>query len=246
MDGSRTTWINTTHDWAAAVDAEHLAGIRRDAGGFAPGGVEHLVLEVLAYAADEAAGRGAGRCVVTLHADGSVSVRDDGRGTDTRVDERGEVVKKPVMATKDLRFFDSPENSPEGSPEDSTENSSEASPAAERLPDGRPRRGMSVVAALSTRLLHTNRRRNGAWTQRYEHGIPVTGLDPIEPDGTTGTCVTFLPDASLVPQSPVDAHRLVRWAAHWPALDVRVEDRRDDGWQERAGVSVADSSEPIL
>ncbi|MFE5588456.1 ATP-binding protein [Kitasatospora sp. NPDC056531] len=221
MNGSRATWTNTTHDWAAAVDAEHLAGIRRDAGGFTPGGAEHLVLEVLAYAADEAASRGAGRCVVTLHADGSVSVRDDGRGTDTRVDERGEVVKKPVMATKDLRFFDSPENSSEGS--------TDGSPEAERLPNGRLRRGMSVVAALSTRLLHTNRRHNGAWTQRYEHGIPVTGLDPIEHDGTTGTCVTFLPDASLVPQSPVDVHRLARWAAHWPALDVRVEDRRDDG-----------------
>ncbi|MFH8383779.1 ATP-binding protein [Kitasatospora sp. NPDC018058] len=207
MNGSRADWINTTHDWAAAVDADHLAGIRREPGGFAPGGVEHLVLEVVAYAADEAASRGEGRCVVALNADGSVTVRDDGRGTDTRVDERGEVVKKPVMATKDLRFFDAPE--------------------AERLPDGRPRRGISVVAALSTRLLHTNRRLNGAWTQRYEHGIPATGLDPIEPDGTTGTWVTFLPDGSLVPRSPLDADRLARWAAHWPVLDVRVEDRRD-------------------
>ncbi|MER6302429.1 ATP-binding protein [Kitasatospora sp. NPDC001539] len=208
--GSRASWTNTTHDWAAAVDAGHLAGIRRDPGRYAPGGVDHLVLEVVAYAADEAADRGAGRCVVTLRADGSVSVRDDGRGTDTRVDERGEVVKKPVMATKDLRFFDSPERSAE----------------AERLPDGRPRRGMSVVAALSSRLIHTNRRHNGAWTQRYEHGIPVTGLDRIDPDGTTGTCVTFLPDASLLPQSPLDADRLARWAAHWPALDLRVEDLR--------------------
>ncbi|WBP84439.1 ATP-binding protein [Kitasatospora cathayae] len=210
MDGTaRAAWTNTTHDWAATVDAEHLARIRADAEGFAPGGVEHLVLEVLAYAGDEAAARGAGRCVVTLHADGSVSVRDDGRGTDTRVDERGEVVKKPVMATKDLRFFDHPE--------------------AERLPDGHPRRGVSVVAALSSRLLHTNRRLNGAWTQRYEHGLPVTGLEPVEPDGTTGTCVTFRPDASLLPQSPVDPDRLAGWAAHWPALEVRVESSQREG-----------------
>ncbi|MBD0693047.1 ATP-binding protein [Streptomyces sp. CBMA123] len=204
MDGSsRADWSNTTHDWAAAVDGEHLARIRADAAGYAPGGVAHLVLEVLAYAADEAAARGSGQCVVTLHADGAVSVRDDGRGTDTRVAERGEVVKKPVMATKDLRFFDHP--------------------GAEALPDGHPRRGMSVVAALSTRLLHTNRRLNGAWTQRYEHGLPATGLDPVEPDGTTGTCVTFHPDASLLPRGPLDAERLGRWAARWPALAVRVE-----------------------
>ncbi|MEU4115210.1 ATP-binding protein [Kitasatospora sp. NPDC028055] len=204
MDATaRDTWTNTTHDWAAAVDADHLAGIRAGAAGLAPGGVAHLVLEVLAYPGDEAAARGGGRCVVTLHADGAVSVRDDGRGTDTRVDEHGEVVKKPVMATKDLRFFDDP--------------------GAELLPDGHPRRGMSVVAALSTRLLHTNRRLNGAWTQRYEHGLPVTGLDPIEPDGTTGTCVTFHPDAALLPPDTLDAERLARWAAHWPALVVTVE-----------------------
>ncbi|WP_051825759.1 ATP-binding protein [Kitasatospora aureofaciens] len=204
MDGrTRAAWTNTTHDWAAAVDTGHLAGIRADAAEFAPGGVEHLVLEVLAHSGDEAAARGAGRCVVTLHADGSVSVRDDGRGTDTRLDEHGEVVKKPVMATKDLRFFDRPE--------------------AERLPDGHPRRGMSVVAALSSWLVHTNRRHNGAWTQRYEHGLPVTGLDPVEPDGTTGTCVTFRADPSLVPQASLDAERLIRWAANWPALEVRVE-----------------------
>ncbi|MBO1414332.1 ATP-binding protein [Streptomyces sp. FH025] len=209
MDGTRASWTNTTHDWAAAVDADHLARIRRDPAGFAPGGVRHLVLEVLAYAADEAAARGAGRCVVTLHGDGSVSVRDDGRGTDTRIDEHGETVKKPVMATKDLRFFDTPE--------------------AQRLPDGHPRRGMSVVAALSTRLLHTNRRLDGAWTQRYEHGIPVTDLDPIEPDGTTGTCVTFHPDESLLLRSPLDPDRLARSAVRWPLLEVRVDDRRADG-----------------
>jgi DNA gyrase/topoisomerase IV subunit B len=39
----------------------------------------------------------------------------------------------------------------------------------------RPRRGISVVAALSEWLVHTNRRRDDAWTQRYEHGIPSAG-----------------------------------------------------------------------
>jgi DNA gyrase subunit B len=116
--------------------------------------------------------------VVTLHPDGSISVADNGRGTDTRVDPEGRTVKKPVMATKDLRYFDDP---------------------SVPLPDGRPRRGMSVVAALSEWLVHTNRRLNGSWTQRYEHGIPVTNLTPIEPDPTTGTTVHFLPSPGLPP-----------------------------------------------
>ena len=172
------TWQNTTHDWSSTVDVAHLERIRHDPAEFAPGGVTHLVLEVLAYAADEASSRGEGVAVVTLHPDGSISVADNGRGTDTRVDPEGRTVKKPVMATKDLRHFDDP---------------------SVPLPDGHPRRGMSVVAALSEWLVHTNRRHNGSWTQRYEHGIPVTDLTPIDPDNTTGTTVHFLPSPGLSP-----------------------------------------------
>jgi len=98
--------------------------------------------------------------VVTLHGDNSVSVADNGRGTDTRYDDCAQPIKKPVRATRDLRFFDFPD--------------------AQTLPDGHPRRGMSTVAALSEWLTHTNRRSNGAWTQRYEHGLPVTDLSATD------------------------------------------------------------------
>ncbi|MEV4397727.1 hypothetical protein [Nonomuraea sp. NPDC049607] len=197
----RASWRNTTHDWTGTVDVEHLAHVRARPGVFAPGGVRHLVLEVLAYAADEAESRGGGRCVVVLRPDGSVEVADDGRGTDTRLDEHGRPVRKPVMATKDLRFFDHPE--------------------APALPDGRPRRGMSVVAALSAWLVHTNRRLDGSWSGRYEHGVPVTGLEPVADDGTTGTVVRFLPQEGLPPLGALTAADLA-----WPHLAVEVDDRR--------------------
>ncbi|NUW37613.1 ATP-binding protein [Nonomuraea sp. SMC257] len=206
MTTPRASWRNTTHDWASSVDVEHLSRIRRNPAVYAPGGVRHLLLEVLAYAADEAESNDGGHCVVTLHPDGSVSVADDGRGTDTRVDDHGQVVKKPVMASKDLRFFDTPDAQP--------------------LPDGHPRRGMSVVAALSVWLVHTNRRRGGAWTQRYERGIPVTGLTPISDDGTTGTVVHFLPDERLGASSDDPAVELTEIAGRWGMLSVEVDDRR--------------------
>ncbi|MCY0919489.1 MULTISPECIES: ATP-binding protein [unclassified Streptomyces] len=217
MDDSSTPWRNTTHDWARSVDPEHLALIRRDPAGFAPGGLRHLILEVLAYAADEAESRGAGRCTVTLRPDGSVSVADNGRGTDTRFDEQGRPVRKPVMATKDLRFFDHPD--------------------AESLPDGHPRRGMSVVAALSEWLVHINRRAGGAWSQRYEHGVPATGLTPIADDGTTGTVVHFRPagatattDAAGTTDAACDlvVEQPAGFAAAWPFLSVAFDDRRAD------------------
>jgi topoisomerase-4 subunit B len=194
---SRANWINTTHDWAGSVDAEHLAGIRAARDRYAPG-LLHLVLEVLAYPEDEAESAGrTGKCSVTAYDDGSIAVTDDGRGTDTRVDEHGNVIKKPIMATQDLRFF--------------------ANPDAPLLPDGLPRRGMSVVASLSEWLVHTNRRVNGSWTQRYEYGVPVTDLQPIDTDGTTGTTVHFRPD-------PAHYDRLTELAPHlhFPHLDITM------------------------
>lgn len=49
--------VNTTHDWSASVDHKHLADVRRRACELARGGVDRLVLEVLAYAAEEAEDR---------------------------------------------------------------------------------------------------------------------------------------------------------------------------------------------
>lgn len=195
-----------THDWSAAVDAAHLADVRARAGELAPGGVAHLLLEALAYPAEEAAVLGRGRCEIVLLPDGSVRLTDDGRGTATVPDRAGRAVRKPVMATQDVRFF--------------------ATVDAPLLPDGRPRRGMSVVAALSDWLVHTNRRREGAWTQRYEHGVPVTDLEPVPPDGTTGTTVHLHADAACVPSALPDPADVRAWAQAWPALAVTVLDRR--------------------
>lgn len=182
------------------MDREHLAQIRGDVERYAPGGLLHLVLEVLAYPDDEAeSSERRGACTITLHADGSITVADDGRGTDTRVDEHGRPIKKPVMATQDLRFFEDP--------------------AAPLLPDGHPRRGMSVVAALSDRLTHTNRRLNGSWTQRYEYGVPVTDLDPIDSDGTTGTSVHFHAPA-FAPVTSAD----LRPQLTFPHLDITLRE----------------------
>ena len=81
-------WKNTTHDSSATVDHAHVATIRSSANTYAPSGALHLLHEVLAYVADEAEALGAAgaSCQVTLLADGSVGVRDQGRGTDTRLD----------------------------------------------------------------------------------------------------------------------------------------------------------------
>jgi DNA gyrase subunit B len=72
---------------------------------------------------------------------------------------------------------------------------------------------MSVVAALSEWLVHTNRRQDGSWTQRYEHGIPVTDLVPVADNGTTGTTVHFRPTRPETIELKLDA---------WPHLTVET------------------------
>ena len=198
-------WKNTTHDWGTTVDEAHLSLIASHPSTFAPSGVLHLLHEVLAYVADEAEAVQASsrRCEVTLHEDGSISVCDYGRGTNTRRDEGGRVVRKPVMATKDLRFFDDPD--------------------APALPDGHPRKGISVVAALSELLMHENRRHDGGWRQRYTHGIPIDGLDVLNTDGSTGTLVHYRPVTSLEALRPGD---LTSLPSDWPMLDFTSRDDR--------------------
>lgn len=168
------SWPATTHDWTRSVDHLHLADIRTRAEFLAPDGALHLLLEVLAYADEEAEDLGRTGRVEVVVGDGRVTVSDDGRGTETRVDETGAVIRKPIMSTKDVRFFDA-ENGP-------------------KLPNGRPRRGISVVAALSSELTHENRRIEGGWTQTYRYGVPDTELTRLPESRSTGTTVIFTPD----------------------------------------------------
>ncbi|WP_256837628.1 ATP-binding protein [Ornithinimicrobium faecis] len=194
MTSSRDSWTVTTHDWARDVDRDHLRRVRAQADVELPGGLQHLVLEVLAYAADEAEHRGrVGQVSVQRHSDGSVAVSDDGRGTDTRRDDHGQVVRKPVMATQDVRF------------------TGDMEPVL--LADGHPRRGMSSVSALCLWLRHTNHRTEGSWTQNYAHGIPEQDLMELPPSAQTGTTVHFLLDPDLESDARLDPRVLA--ASPW-------------------------------
>jgi topoisomerase IV subunit B len=84
---------------------------------------------------------------------------------------------------------------------------------------------MSVVSALSGWLIHTNQRRDGAWTQRYERGIPVTDLDAIPEADRSGATVRFLPDVEAGTTLAVSTSELAA-PAGWPHLTVEVMDER--------------------
>ncbi|GAB3811470.1 hypothetical protein GCM10028799_06230 [Kribbella italica] len=165
----------SSHSWLSVADAAHIDAVRADPGQY--GDLLHLALEAIAYPVDEGVGGTATRARVVLHDDGSIEVSDDGRGTHVRFDDDGVPMVKPIMATRDLRFF--------------------GDPSAQLLPDGRPRNGMSVVVALSAWAIHTNHRTEGSWTRRYEYGVPRGPLVSLPAASTTGTTVHFRPDPEL-------------------------------------------------
>lgn len=208
--------MGATHDWSREVDLEHLALIRAAPHRYSPGGALHLVLEVLAYAVDEAVHGTTSKVVVTAHRDGSFSVADNGRGTEMRYDESGRAMRKPVMGTRDLRFFGL-EHAP-------------------TLPDGHARSGMSVVTALSEWLSHMTRRDGHGWIQRYQRGLPVGALTDLSDDGLpgTGTTVSFRPDSGLFGTHPVSLRSLERACAPLSSVvDLELVEEAGEGTQRR-------------
>ncbi len=198
--------MGSTHDWSVAADTDHILGIQKDAELFAKGGITHLVLEVIAYAVDEAIMGTTDHIRVTLYKDGSMCVEDNGRGTAVR-EVSGTPMVKPIMATQDLRFFRIPE--------------------APLLPDGLARSGISVMAALSEWAVHTNRRANGSWTQRYEYGLPSGSLTSISENGSTGTSVCFQPNQAIFGSEVVSASHLRQMCMGFPqTAEIVISEER--------------------
>ena len=210
---------NTTYDASSITVLEGLEAVRKRPGMYigsvSTKGLNHLIYEIVDNSVDEHLAGFCSKIHVTLEADGSATVEDNGRGIPIEMHEKGMSAERLVFTTLHAggKFDDS----------------------AYKTSGGLHGVGSSVVNALSNRLTVRVKKKGCIYQDSYERGIPTTDLiDGLLPvvgkTKETGTCINFLPDDTIFDKTWFKEDevksRLHETAYLNPNLTIVFEDKR--------------------
>ncbi len=195
---------------------EGLSAVRRRPGMYIGStdarGLHQLVYEVVDNSIDEVLAGACTEIVVTLHADGSCSVRDDGRGIPV---ENHPKYNRPTLEIVMTVLH-------AGSKFDRN---------TYKVSGGLHGVGVHVVNALSEWLEVRVRWEGQEHFQRYERGAPVGAIKVVGPSTTTGTETRFKPDGTILETVAFDRDTIGRRLKELSFLNagvtIRFRDERD-------------------
>ncbi|MBR2122424.1 MAG: DNA gyrase subunit B [Lachnospiraceae bacterium] len=178
-------------------------------------GLNHLIYEIVDNAVDEHLAGVCDTIDVTLEADGSCTVEDNGRGIPVDMHEKGVSAERIVMTT--LHAGGKIDNN------------------AYKTSGGLHGVGSSVVNALSARMTVRVKHDGELFEDCYERGNPITklenGLLPVVGRSRgSGTIINFLPDSEIFEKTRFKEDdvksRLHETAYLNPRLTINYEDKR--------------------
>src|SRR5215471_7399664 len=178
-------------------------------------GLHHLITELVDNSVDEALAGESDRIVVTLHADGSVSVADNCRGIPVGI--------HPTEGRSSLEVVLTVLHA-----------GSKFGGGGYKVSGGLHGVGSSVDNALSEKLQVWVHRDGKEHFQEYERGLPKAPLAVIGKSRERGTVVRFWPDPNVFPEGRFDRELIQHRLREWAFLNKRLALVMDD---EEAGLS---------
>ncbi len=161
---------------------EGLAPVRKRPGMYigstSASGLHHLVWEIVDNSVDEAMAGFCSKITVTVHADNSVTVTDNGRGIPVGRHPQKRIPTLEVVLTV-LHAGGKFDN------------------GAYKVSGGLHGVGVSVVNALSSRLVAEVKRDGGIWRMEFSRGKTVKKMERVGTSKATGTSITFWPDETI-------------------------------------------------
>src|SRR2546425_7733950 len=177
-------------------------------------GLHHLVYEVVDNAVDEALAGYAHRILVTLFADGSVEVDDDGRGIPVDVHKKERLSALELVMTR-------------------LNAGGKFGGGGYKVSSGLHGVGVSAVNFLSEKMQVWVHRGGKVHHQEFARGVPQGSVKVVGKNDHTGTIVRFWPDPQIFPDTTFDPEAIPHRLREMAYLNKRLEIALAD---ETAGV----------